>query len=83
MKSMFNLDLNLSEDAKSTVLSRPESLREACKDEVARFATYVNAVDPQFRRCPLAKEERVAIEGYLYQKIRGHIEQFHDQKMPI
>jgi hypothetical protein len=51
-------------------------LRSLCQKEVNRFDTYLRAVDPQFRD-GLSKFERVAIEGYLYQKSKGHIDDFH------
>jgi hypothetical protein len=83
MPSKFAVSLELPEDKLSSALSNPDALRAVCKEEVTRFATYVNTVDPQFKKCPLAKEERAAIEGYLYQKVKGHIDQFHDKAPTI
>jgi hypothetical protein len=56
----------------------PSYLRSLCQKEVSRFVDYVQHEDPQFRD-GLAKFERLAIEGYLYQKARGHIDAFHGQ----
>lgn len=83
MEPTFSLLLEAPEETKQQVLQNPEALRSLCRKEVSKFADYVNDVDPQFRKCPLAKEERVAIEGYLYQKVKGHIDQFHSKKPRI
>lgn len=67
------------EDADKERLARePGYLRTLCQKEVARFTDYVQHEDPQFRE-GLAKFERLAIEGYLYQKAKGHIDAFHSQ----
>jgi len=50
-----------------------EPLRSLCRKEVESFEQYLKASDPQFRE-GLAKFERMSIEGYLYQKLRGHLD---------
>ncbi len=82
MEHKFSLVLEAPDEVKQQVLNNTDVLRNLCREEVARFAAYVNEVDPQFRKCPLAKEERAAIEGYLYQKAKGHVDTFHDKKRP-
>ena len=49
-------------------------LRDLCQKEALRFDEYLRDVDPQFRD-GLARFELLAIEGYLYQKAKGHIDQ--------
>lgn len=48
-------------------------LRDLCQKEVESFDQYVRVVDPQFAD-GLSKWECRAIEGYLYQKLKGHID---------
>lgn len=75
---MFVLTL---EDVDKERLARdPSYLRSLCQKEVDRFVDYVQHEDPQFRD-GLAKFERFAIEGYLYQKAKGHIDAFYGQKL--
>jgi len=50
-----------------------EPLRSLCRKEVESFDRYLRSVDPQFRE-GLAKFERMSIEGYLYQKLRGRFD---------
>jgi hypothetical protein len=52
---------------------KPSSLRALCLREVDRFERYVRQADPSFSD-GLVKIERLAIQGYLYQKVRGHID---------
>ena len=58
----------------------PSYLRSLCQKEVSRFIDYVQHEDPQFRE-GLARFERLAIEGYLYQKARGHIDAFYGKDL--
>jgi hypothetical protein len=80
MEPTFSLLLNVPEETKQQVLQSTDRLRDLCKQEVSRFSDYVSSVDPQFRKCPLSKEERLAIEGYLYQKSKGHLDAFCSNK---
>lgn len=50
-----------------------EALRSLCREEVERFHQYLKNFGGDYKD-GLAKWERFAIEGYLYQKIRGHLE---------
>lgn len=52
----------------------PVQLRSLCQKEVQLFEDYVRRSDPQFRD-GLARFERLAIEGYLYQKVKGHLDE--------
>jgi len=49
-------------------------LRDLCRKEASRFDEYLRTTDPQFRD-GLAKFELLAVEGYLYQKAKGHIDE--------
>jgi hypothetical protein len=51
----------------------PDQLRSLCRKEVDRFDEYLRRTDPQFRD-GLARFERLAIEGYIYQKAKGHLD---------
>ena len=50
-----------------------EPLRGLCRKEVERFETYLKKSDPWFAD-GLARVEKIAIEGYIYQKLRGHVD---------
>lgn len=56
-------------------LENPELLRSLCRNEVDNFEAYLRSSDPWFRD-GLARFERLAIEGYIYQKAKGHIDAF-------
>lgn len=56
-----------------TVANGGEPLKALCREEVEKFHQYLLKFGGEFKD-GLAKFERVAIEGYLYQKIRGHID---------
>jgi hypothetical protein len=56
-------------------------LRSLCQKEVETFEQYVRSVDGQFRD-GLSRFERLAISGYLYQKVRGHIDAFQADNHP-
>lgn len=48
-----------------------EPLRILCRNEVAAFESQVK-LHPEYRD-GLVRIERLAVEGYLYQKLRNHI----------
>jgi hypothetical protein len=50
-----------------------EPLRSLCRKEVERFEAYLKRSDAWFVE-GLAPIERLAIEGYIYQKLRGHMD---------
>jgi len=61
-------------------LRDPSYLRSLCQKEVSRFEEYVRTEDPQFQD-GLSRFEKLAIEGYLYQKVRGHVDAFHSKDL--
>ena len=75
--SKINFEMVLT-GADPEKLQEPQYLRSLCQKEAARFEQYVQRVDPQFRD-GLAKWELRAVEGYIYQKVKGHIDAFHNQ----
>ncbi len=48
-------------------------LRNLCRKEAESFDEYLRQVDPQFKE-GLARWELLAVEGYIYQKLKGHID---------
>jgi hypothetical protein len=64
-------DFNSATDAAENGNSQP--LRDLCRKEVDRFEAYLKKSDPWFVD-GLASLERKAVEGYLYQKLRGHMD---------
>lgn len=48
-------------------------LRDLCRKEVDRFEAYLKRSDPSFAE-GLVRIERLAVEGYIYQKLRGHMD---------
>lgn len=52
---------------------KPAALRSLCQKEVNLFDSYLRRTDPQFRD-GLSRFERLAVEGYIYQKARGHLD---------
>ena len=50
-----------------------KALRSLCENEVELFDRYVRRADPEFRD-GLSRFERLAVEGYVYQKARGHFD---------
>jgi hypothetical protein len=77
MEPIFTIQL-LSDSVKPEKLKDPSYLRSLCQKEVSHFEQYVQSVDPQFRG-GLSKFERLAIEGYIYQKVRGHFDALDNQ----
>ena len=58
------------------VLNDSKALRDLCRKEVESFDSYLRSVDPQFTD-GLAKWEVRVVEGYVYQKLKGHIDAHH------
>lgn len=50
-----------------------EPLRDLCRKEVERFNAYLRAYGNGYEE-GLARFEQFAVEGYLYQKLRGHLD---------
>ena len=50
----------------------PGPLRDLCRKEVDRFESVMRQ-HPDYQD-GLVRIERLAVEGYLYQKVRGHID---------
>ena len=48
-------------------------LRDLCRKEVESFDEYLRRVDPQFTD-GLSKWESLVVQGYIYQKLKGHID---------
>jgi hypothetical protein len=56
-----------------------EHLRSLCRKEVERFEQYCNATDPSFEDgVGFVRIEARVLEGYLYQKLKGHIDAHHE-----
>jgi hypothetical protein len=56
-----------------------EHLRSLCRKEVERFEQYCNASDPSFSDgVGFVRIEARVLEGYLYQKLKGHIDAHHE-----
>lgn len=51
-----------------------ESLRSLCQKEVDCFDRYLRAFGQEYSD-GLAEWERKVVEGYLYQKLRGHLDE--------
>ena len=72
----FNLVVDESkatEEEKAALRNGKEPLRVLCRKEVDRFDLYLRTNDHQFSE-GLAPFERLVLEGYLYQKVRGHLD---------
>jgi hypothetical protein len=50
-----------------------DALKSLCREEVERFHRYLMDFGGDYKE-GLTRWERSAVEGYLYQKIRGHID---------
>jgi hypothetical protein len=55
-----------------------EPLRTLCRKEVDCFDAYLRAVGGDYKE-GLARFERFAVEGYLYQKLRGHFDAYAEE----
>ena len=61
-----------------SVVKDPEFLRSLCRKEVERFEQYCNSADPSFEDGRgFVRIEALVLEGYLYQKVKGHIDAHH------
>lgn len=58
-----------------------ESLRDLCRKEVDSFDRHLRETVGGDYIDGLAKFERLAIEGFLYQKVRGHVPSEEDQEV--
>ena len=72
----LEIELPFSEEEMSHAQAESERgnagpLRSLCQKEVARFESVMKE-HPDYRD-GLVKIERYAVEGYLYQKLRGHL----------
>jgi hypothetical protein len=52
----------------------PDALRSLCRREADRFDTYLRNYGDEYAE-GLADWEKKAVEGYIYQKIRGRIDE--------
>jgi hypothetical protein len=59
-------------EAAAAVANGGQQLRDLCQKEVDLFDAYLRSYGKEYAG-GLAKFERSAIEGYLYQKIRGRV----------
>ena len=65
-----------------SAMKNPDVLRSLCRKEVERFERYCNAVDPNFTDGRgFVKIEARILEGYIYQKVKGHIDAYHKKNM--
>jgi hypothetical protein len=79
----FTMMLTEADESGNQVLvdvstAKTDRLRTLCQKEVQRFEDYCRATDPNFRDGGFAKFELRVLEGYLYQKVKGHIDAFHN-----
>ena len=68
---MSAIELKLSGEDEASKGGKP--LRDLCRKEVEIFDSFLRTQEGY--RDGLAKFERLAIEGYLYQKIRGRLDE--------
>lgn len=61
-------------DEDPAVANGGQPLRDLCRQEVRNFDRYLREKVGGEYAAGLSRFERLAIEGFLYQKIRGHIE---------
>jgi len=61
----------------STVANGGPQLRDLCQKEVDLFDAYLRSYGKEYAG-GLSKFERSAIEGYLYQKIRGRVDSMRE-----
>jgi hypothetical protein len=60
-------------DHVSKIAAGGEVLRSLCRQEAEDFDRYLRRVGREYRE-GLSRFERLAVEGYIYQKLRGHID---------
>lgn len=70
---MITLKVDTAEELE-VVAKGGEPLIALCRNEVDNFDRKLRAFGHEFSD-GLAKFERLAIEGYLYQKLRGHLDE--------
>jgi hypothetical protein len=58
-----------------------EPLRDLCRQEVENFDRHLRQYGSEYRD-GLARFERLVLEGYLYQKLRGHLDQDGSPDLP-
>lgn len=76
--SLFDLKI-VDEDRAEEAAKGGRPLRDLCREEVDNFDQYLKTCGyPEYAH-GLAQWERYAIEGYLYQKIRGRIDALDTQ----
>lgn len=78
---MAHIKIEISGDPQEIkeLLEGGDALRTLCRNEVDRFDLYLrNKVGGEYKD-GIVRFERFAIEGFLYQKIRGHI----DEAVPL
>jgi len=68
---MITLKVDTPEELE-VVAKGGEPLIALCRNEVDNFDRHLRTFGHEYRD-GLAKFERLAIEGYLYQKLRGHL----------
>jgi hypothetical protein len=68
-----------SPDEAERLLEGGDSLRDLCRKEVDRFDRYLRDAVGKDYATGLANWERFAVEGYLYQKLRNHIDAFIEE----
>lgn len=56
------------------VVNGGEALRDLCRKEVEDFDSYLRRFGNEYSG-GLSKFEKLAVEGYLYQKIRGRLDE--------
>ena len=74
---MAHIKVEIEGDPQETteLLEGGDGLRDLCRKEVDRFDAYLRQkVGGEYKE-GLARFERFAIEGFLYQSVRGHIDE--------
>ena len=69
----FMITITVDEGLRSAVANGGEPLRDLCRKEVDNFDQYLRKFGEDYRD-GLSKFERLAIEGYIYQKLRGRVD---------
>lgn len=68
------IDLKIADpDLAEKVANGGVPLRDLCRQEVDKFDTYLRGYSDEYVE-GLARFERLAIEGYIYQKVRGRFD---------
>ena len=73
----INVTLEFESPEEEAAFKEPtgKAFRVICAQETNKFDSYLKATDPEFRE-GLYKTEVLAITGYIYQKCKGHIDNF-------